>query len=159
MYICRNFKLEELVGPEVFKSAKGNINLWKCFDVRLLVSIDLLRDFLKTPVKINDWTTGGNFKESGLRSVDTSTGAEFSSHKFGRAADLKFGGDWSPQRLRTYMKMIGCFEDGFLKRTDEEVKPFLNIRRIEWLSDTQSWLHIDCFEEELHPSCIRIIRG
>jgi hypothetical protein len=42
------------------------------------------------PTVVNNWHQGGAFSESGLRTMETGTGAALSQHKFGRAFDCKF---------------------------------------------------------------------
>jgi hypothetical protein len=59
-------------------------------DNRLVFTCDMLREYFNCPVVINNWHTGGTCSESGFRLQNTQTGKEYSQHKFGRAADLKF---------------------------------------------------------------------
>jgi hypothetical protein len=159
MYTCRHFKLAELVYPELYKDHNGNSKLWVCFDVRLLAAIDDIRDFIGIPVAINSWASGGTAKSSGLRPLSDNIGAKLSQHKFGRAADLKFNSkDWTPEKLREYMKKIGCFEPGFLDRTDDEARPFIHIRRIEWMRN-MSWFHLDTYESDIKCSTIQVFTG
>ena len=85
--ICRHFQLAELVPPAVL-NARGE-HAWELLDAALLETIDLIRDRYG-PITINNWQAGGTFGESGLRLPGTATGALWSQHKYGRAADLKF---------------------------------------------------------------------
>jgi len=164
MYTCKHFTLAELVYPELYKQHAGGPNLWKCFDVKLLVAIDSIREFLYPKkgdggVTINNWVVGGAAKSSGLRKPDNDIGAQLSQHKFGRAADLKFNaGGWTPEKLRIHMKSIGCFEPGFLERTDPEAAPFIHIRRIEWM-ENMSWFHLDVYEADLKNTTIQVFTG
>jgi len=149
MYKCEHFDVHEWVYPELYKkylvNKKPDMKLWSVIDERVLITADRVREFVNIPVSINDWINGGNFKESGLREPSTSTGADLSQHKFGRAGDLKFNSSkWNPELLRQYMKSIGCFEPGFRYRTDAEAKPFVFIHRVEWRRTTpMSWFHYD----------------
>lgn len=158
-YFCDKFKIEELVYPELFNRYKNRPKyLWAALDNRILYSADLIRKFLGIPVTINNWLFGGNFTESGLRRMDTTTGALLSQHKFGRALDLKFNKNgWTPETLRLYMQDIGCFDAGFLDRTDEIAQPFLYITRIEWM-DNMNWFHMDVSNLGSNDGSIKIIR-
>jgi hypothetical protein len=160
MYICKYFKLEELIYPELFTAYKNRQNiLYNALDDRILRAADAIREFIATPITINNWHTGGNFKESGLRNMATTTGAALSTHKFGRGLDLKFNSPkWNPEKLREYMKSIGCFEAGFLNRTDDEAKPFLNMTRIEWM-DNMTWFHMDVSNYCNVDRSIMIVKG
>lgn len=167
IYKPEKFILEELVYPDIFKEyeTKGKLHrLWGLLDTDMLKTCDRIRFFIDTGVKINDWKWGGVFKESGLRPSGTSTGASLSQHKYGRAGDLKFNGNgWTPEKLREYMKKIGCFEAGFRDRTDEEAKPFLLITRIEWVTypnlpdKKMSWFHFDTSNTGNEDGSIQII--
>jgi len=148
LYKTDHFKIHELVYPELYelavKSRKVGL-LWQFMDQELLIAIDRIREFINTSTTINDYAWGGRFKESGLRNHFTKTGATMSAHKSGKACDLKFSGNgWTPERLREYMKKIGCFEPGFKNRKDEEAKPFVLINRIEWMIHKEmTWFHVD----------------
>lgn len=88
MYKCKNFTIEELVPPEYLRDIDYD-TLWMLFDDRLLWTADRLRNRYGVAY-INDYKWGGNSIESGLRDFNTTTGAQFSSHKFGRALDPEF---------------------------------------------------------------------
>lgn len=90
VYECRHFRIEELVTPELFEQFKDNQPmLWQFLDVRALMTLDGLRERFG-PVTVNNWLWGGDFTLSGLRPWDTTVGAPFSQHKFGRGFDAKF---------------------------------------------------------------------
>lgn len=142
-----HFGIHEFIYPSLFEryAKSGTQNrLWRCLDPDMVESCNRIRDFVGSPVTVNTANTGGRFSLSGLRPFNTTVGAKLSQHKFGRAADCKFSGKYSPVGLRRYMRSIGCFEDGFLQRTDAEAFPFLLIRRIEWIPN-MSWFHLDTF--------------
>lgn len=50
-------------------------------DPKLVVIAQWVRDTLGLPVTINNYATGGQYKESGLRDINTKTGAKKSAHK------------------------------------------------------------------------------
>lgn len=81
------FDIRELVYPEIFKE-RGE-KCWELLDRRLLESLQSLRSKFGI-ITVNNWHIGGDFDERGLRSFFTATGAKFSQHRFGRAADCSF---------------------------------------------------------------------
>ncbi len=120
MYLPKHFCIQEFVPPDVY--AKWGEKSIMFIDERVLITADKLRDFLG-PMIVNTWHSQklikayGLRKESGLRSMTTSTGAEWSQHKFGRAADALFALH-SAEEVRTYVMShqyefphIGCIED------------------------------------------------
>ena len=52
-YVLRNFKIWELVPPEVYAS-KGDAAI-ELFDPEALAMLDDYRDFLGVPVTVNNW--------------------------------------------------------------------------------------------------------
>jgi len=116
IYTCKHFKINELVPYDYYEKYKDQEwKLWMMFDDRALITIDLIREFIDIPIIINSQNYhGSKFDLSGVRPENANTGAMFSQHKFGRAFDLKFYSDkWTPEKLRLYMKEIGCFNEGF----------------------------------------------
>jgi hypothetical protein len=124
-YHCEHFTVQELVGPEIFKARAERC--WEMLDPALLKVIDQLRKRYGA-ITINNWQAGGPFSESGLRDPMTTTGAKYSMHKLGRAADLKFqAGD--PREVQadllerpTDFPLLTCMEDA---------------------KATLTWLHVD----------------
>jgi hypothetical protein len=100
---------------------------WELLDLRALQTLQALRDKFG-PLTVNNWHTGGAFKESGLRSFNTGTGAQFSQHKFGRAFDCKFKGG-TPREVAAYVMM----------HADE----FPLLTTIENPDATPTWFHFD----------------
>ena len=124
-YRCDHFLLQELVGPDLFK-ARGE-RCWEMLDPALLRVIDQLRKRYGT-ITINDWHTGGPFKESGARDFATKTGAQYSMHKLFKAADMKFKTD-DPQAVqKDILANAGDF-------------PLLTC--MENAAATKTWLHGD----------------
>jgi len=85
---CRHFKIFELV-PKDLHEKYEEYKLWWLFDDRVLITLDMLRDQYGHML-MNNWNRGGDRDEAGYRVSSTTTGAPFSQHKFGRAADPKF---------------------------------------------------------------------
>lgn len=125
-YIPKYFKVEELVDPEIFKLC-GNKAL-TMLNANLLKDLDSIREMFG-PVTINNWHVGGSYMESGLRRLDTSTGAPRSAHKAGQGFDLKL----SKTSLQEVFKYIMAHPD-----------QFPGISRIENPAFTKTWLHVDC---------------
>lgn len=124
-YRPKHFDLRELVTPEIH-AARGE-TAWQLLDPRALVALDKLREKFG-PLTVNNWHIGGSYKESGLRSSFTATGAVWSQHKFGRAFDCKFK-DTTPKAVFDYL----------LEHADE----FPEITVVEDIAATPSWMHVD----------------
>lgn len=125
MYRPANFVVQELVPPDVYQ-ALGD-RAWELLDYRAVFTLQQLRDHLG-PITVNNWHTGGSYKESGLRSPFTNTGAKFSQHKFGRAFDCKFR-NYTPRQVADYV----------LARPSE----FPYLTTIENPDATPTWFHFD----------------
>lgn len=121
-----NFVIQELVPPDVYQ-AFGD-RCWELLDSRAVFTLQCLRDHLG-PLTVNNWHVGGAYKESGLRSFLTPTGAKFSQHRFGRAFDCKFR-NFTPHEVRDYV----------LARPID----FPHLTVIENPDKTPSWFHFDC---------------
>jgi len=63
----KHFALEELVCPHAFK-VHGEM-AWQFFDERILMTLDFLRDKLTSEIYVNNWDSGGNESQRGLRCV------------------------------------------------------------------------------------------
>lgn len=125
MYRPQHFALHELVPPSIYRS-RGE-RAWELLDPRALITLDQLRDRLG-PITVNDWYWGGQYNESGLRSLTTKTGAKLSQHRFGRADDCKFA-DATPREVADYV----------LAHADE----FPYLTTIEDPDATPTWFHFD----------------
>ena len=122
-YVPKHFKIEELVSKRIHAKLEQDGLLercWTLFDVRLLLTIDALRETYGERIIINDWHLGGSLNQCGLRMEDSTVGAEFSQHKFGRAADLHFEktpsdkvrADCLKEPWKECFRFITCFEAG-----------------------------------------------
>jgi len=88
-------------------------------DSKLVIVAQWIRDTLGKPVTINNYATGGQYKESGLRDINTTTGAKKSAHKEGKAIDIKVKGmtakevfDWClDHQIELYAMGIREIED------------------------------------------------
>jgi uncharacterized protein YcbK (DUF882 family) len=124
-YRPAHFKLQELVPPDIW-TARGE-SAWELLDLRMLVTLDHLREALG-PLTVNNWHRAGAYKESGLRSLTSATGAKYSQHRYGRAADCKFSGV-TPHEARDFV----------LRNTDR----FPYLTTIENPDNTPTWFHFD----------------
>lgn len=88
MYKSRFFNPYELVSKDIYDKYVDKDQIYSLFDENLLKTIDLIRELVGTPLYCNTWYTGGNRKESGLRDINSKTGAKNSAHKLGKAVDL-----------------------------------------------------------------------
>jgi len=111
-------------------------------DSKLVIVAQWLRDNLGKPITINNYATGGQYKESGLRDINTTTGAKKSAHKEGKAIDIKVSG----------MTAKEVYE-WCLKHSDELYA--LGVREIEDSRYTPSWTHLGT---RGNWECIKIIK-
>jgi len=94
IYILRHFSVQELVPPHVY--ADRGEKAIELLDNRLLILVDELREEFGA-CTINDWAWGGEFKESGFRTIESKYYSPYSQHSLGRAADLKFKNVSAPE--------------------------------------------------------------
>jgi len=92
--------------------------------------LDALREKFG-PIVVNNWHSGGRFKDSGLRHPTSKVGAKASAHKQGKAFDCKF--------ISAKLSDVHAF---ILKHPDQ----FPKIKRLECLTATPTWLHFDTRE-------------
>lgn len=98
-------------------------------DSKIVVVAQWIRDTLGLPVTINNYATGGKYKESGLRDVNTKTGAKKSAHKEGKAIDIKVKGMTAKEVWEWCM--------------NHQIELYaMGIREIEHWEDTPSWTHL-----------------
>lgn len=139
--ISPHFVLEEFINPADFELHKEeSINL---IDKKLIDIIEFVRTDTGLPITINNWHTGGQYHESGLREKNTKTGAPKSAHKIGKAIDPKIKG-WGGQEWYEYVK--------------KNAKKLYNLglRRIEDRSIATTWCHMET-KEHGEPNVIQII--
>ena len=125
-YISVRFTPQELVPPKVYEQLGSKP--YCLFEEKILRQLDKFRIDYGKPLKINDWSIGGHYSESGYRDLFTTTGAPRSSHKFGYAFDIKHygGSDLEPLKL-------------FVKRYAERY----GIKRVENFTKTPTWIHLE----------------
>ena len=129
-----NFYADEFLPP-------GEADISK-MDTKIILVAQWIREQLGKPVIINNYATGGQYKESGLRDINSTTGAKKSAHKEGKAIDIKVKGmtarevwDW-------------CM--------DHQMELYaMGVREIEHWENTPTWTHISTRGNHL---AIKVIR-
>ena len=129
MQLSTNFSVKELVDPETVK-AMGEVRAANTVHQVLVDTLEDLKDALEgAPITVNDYEWGGNFRYSGVRPYTYLEGAKFSSHRYGNTADCKFK-DLTATWVQRYI----------MSHQDD----FPNIVRMEDVTITKTWLHIEC---------------
>ena len=128
MRVSENFILQEFVGPEVYQKF-GDKSMW-FIDPKIIDIAQLVRNLTHRPVTINNWHNQGHYKESGLRSMTTKTGAKYSQHKYGRAIDIKVDGMNVQEVYDVIMTNIDLFRAA-------------GLTTIEDIEKTPTWIHLD----------------
>ena len=134
MYKCKYFKIQELVCPHVYE--KYGDKSWEFFNEEFLKELDIVREVLGVPIVINNWSKGGQYRESGNRCQFCSIVAKkiankelnMSMHNLYQAFDLK------PKELEI-RKAVEIIMDN--------IHRFKIIKRIENPDNTLTWIHID----------------
>jgi len=160
--VTPNFYLDELVDPVTYFS-QGDYGL-SLLDINAVNCLQLLRDLKGSSITVNNWwfpylewakenpkkfvsdfakiyVKRGNFQWSGYRSALCKIGAPKSAHKLGKAFDPK--GD----------------EQELFKLVKDNAKVFYDkgLRRLEDISITNGWLHIDTESRNCKPNSIKVI--
>ncbi|MDR2437251.1 MAG: hypothetical protein LBD17_04195 [Endomicrobium sp.] len=130
-YISIHFKIEELVNPTLLSKISEE-TAWLLFDPVLLQLADRIRDIYGI-ITVND----KYIKDAGLRDINSTTGAPWSAHKFGRALDLHIL-DIEKDNA-SVSKKINAYNN---LREDLIRNPFFQRLNFE---NNISWLHIDTF--------------
>lgn len=131
MKISEHFVIQEFVDQATFE-AEGE-NSITFVDKKLIDIAEFVRTEIGLPVIINNWHTGGQYKESGLRNKNTTTGAKKSAHKLGKGIDVK-------------AKEMGSKEwYEFVKKHAKKLYD-LGLRRIEDKTLATTWCHMDTKE-------------
>ena len=127
MKVSLNFTLQEFVDPVTY-ALRGDRSI-ELVDSRIITLAQFFHDYFGVGVTINNWSTGGQYKESGTRSFLSKTGAVLSQHKYGRAIDMKLTG-MDPEDVRREIR---------IKWPLFKAKGLTTIEK-----DTPTWVHADC---------------
>lgn len=125
MRLTENFKLKELVHPDLLSSIGDRAADF--LHPMLPIVLQSLRDEFGLII-VNGRYHGIDFIDSGLRMPDGDVGARLSAHRFGCAADLKFL-DADPEQVQHYINQ------------NNVVYP--HITRMENAAITKTWLHVE----------------
>lgn len=134
-FLSKFFDVRELVSPAVYE--KHQTGAWRFFDPRLLETLLVLRrDILRVPLVCNNWRSGGELTQRGLRENvceivrnKTAAGSLYlSAHTLGMAVDLS-----SPSMTAEEMRR------SIKQHADALPYPV----RIEKKEGAPTWLHID----------------
>tara|TARA_R110000868_G_scaffold407706_2_gene689405 strand:- start:61 stop:522 length:462 start_codon:yes stop_codon:yes gene_type:complete len=94
MLLTKNFDIQEFVPMSLYKLYGDSCIRFIDNRIPLLAQAykDILTELYKEEVlvTINNKYKGGQFNERGFREFDTTTGALYSDHKYGRAFDSSF---------------------------------------------------------------------
>ena len=126
--VSRDFYLDEFINDDIYKRF-GASSVW-FIDPKIVAVAQLVRDLTHCPVTINNYATGGRYKNSGLRKLSGGIGAKYSQHRYGRAIDVKVSG-MTPKEV---FQIISDNEDLFMRA---------GLTVIEKLKFTPTWLHLD----------------
>lgn len=124
MMLTEHFDLREFVPPEIH-SIYGDNSIW-FLDREMVGLAEQLRIDLNAPITINNWHTGGKYKNSGYRSPDCPEGKELSDHKRMIALDIKVRG-MTAEQVRQHLRDNYFMYDDVLTTIEK---------------DTPTWVHI-----------------
>ncbi len=132
------FDVREFVHPRTWEELKQSAA--RCewmIDPKTVRCCDLIRSLSGLPVIVNNWhywqpkSGKPKYVSSGLRAKWDTTGAAYSQHRLGRAADVKIAG-WTPAQI---YRLILDNKAAFITA---------GLTTIEDLESTPTWLHLDC---------------
>jgi hypothetical protein len=125
-YLPKHFGVMELVPPEIYGEMRDSAII--LLDDRILRVLDAIRDHFGVPVTVNNYHTGGSFKQRGFRTVEVPGGAKHSPHFYGRAADFDVQGMTADMVRREIL-------------ANQSLDDFSLITGME---TGVSWIHVDC---------------
>lgn len=123
------FTLDEVM-PRSMILDRGEKAL-QLMDMRIIKAADMIRAELGEAIYINNWYGGGSLDECGFRYCNTTTGAKWSQHKYGRALDL-------------HCKSGPAAMLAVVKKLEKDLIDAQLLTTYENIAATPSWLHIDC---------------
>ena len=127
IYKLNNFAVHELVPPETYEKF-GNRAI-RYIDQRLIATLNAIRDYVNTPMTINNYKFGGDRIGSGLRLPGSKYHSMYSAHSHGMAFDAVGNFDYDQIRQDIMDK-----EDELLPHP---VRLEMDI----------NWLHVDVMNE------------
>lgn len=135
---CTYFGIKELVSRQVYN--KFGEQAWMFFGPDEKEDLDTIREANGAAIIINNWATGGNLSQCGLRCnidplVISKTGIYCSAHTMGKGFDLH---DSLGRNNRLYAIVVDLIQKKKLKA----------MKRVENLTSTPSWVHVDSFDSD-----------
>lgn len=124
----RRIRVNDLFFLDEFLDRRSYSNLLKLIDIA-----SFIRRNTNLPVIINNYNSGGSLGFRGFRPIDCNIGASMSQHKYMNAIDINIG-KMSPVEMFEYVK------------SNARDLYNLGLRRVEDISITPTWLHLDCKE-------------
>lgn len=136
MYKCKYFNIKELVSKNVHSVWEEQA--WMFFDENILKDLDIIRMNWGRPIIINNWASGGNLSQCGLRSnidplVKEKKSLYLSAHCMGKGFDLH---DINGSNRSLFNLCYDLIQQGRLK----------SFKRLERFENTPTWVHIDSFQ-------------
>jgi hypothetical protein len=125
-YKPKYFKPWELVDKTTYELFGDDV--WFLFRPEMLMSLDNIREHFGKPVTVNNWKEGGKIDSGGFRTNTDPTGAKYSQHRFGNAADCHFQ-DLNADEVRAEI----------IKNKDAESFKFITCLEVG-----VTWVHFDC---------------
>lgn len=141
--VSEHFEVREFVDPVTYAEL-GDKAIEK-IDKRLIDISELLRKKTGKGVIINNWSVGGQYKESGLRRANSPTGAKKSAHKEGLACDYKVVGMAAKDVYALVLANEAEFYDA-------------GVRQMEDISFTPTWTHLATRGKDNAQKKIQIIK-
>jgi hypothetical protein len=127
--VSDSFFLDEFIHPSIYRE-RGSRSI-SLIDHRVILAAQFIREKTGRPIVINNWAVGGKYQDSGLRTFDSTVGAKWSQHKYGRAIDQK--SELGPSKL---LQIVMENEQYLI---DHQI-----ITTVENIQSTPTWLHTDC---------------
>ena len=125
--ISEHFELTEFINPDIYK-VFGDNSRW-FINPDLIKLVEFIRSYFNKSIIINNWATGGDLSNCGLRQWDCANGAKYSQHKYGNAADLHLDGVTDYEAIRNEIR--------------KNQKIFFDSKLMCIEQGTNGWLHID----------------
>jgi hypothetical protein len=132
-YVCKHFTLKDLVPKKEYYSIKNAV-LWQMFAPEGLLTLDMIFEKVG-PFYVNNWANGGPLENSGLRSLDSTVGAKWSGHKFGRCFDLHPVNMTGPELIQMILKNPGAPEFKFITEVELDTPTWAHISFRNWQRD------------------------
>ena len=126
--ISEHYDIRELVAPTIYNHPTIGDRCVNFIHPNVPITLETLVIGLGEKPTVNNWHTGGSFKNSGLRDWHFPIGAPYSSHYCGNTFDMRCK-KVTPQTTYKYI-------------LDNQDK-FPYIIRMEHISKTETWNHIE----------------